>query len=113
MVQMFGFITETMELYFQNRLLDIAHSRVSRPLIRKHGKQYHNAMEISVDDTDDCNTFRASGVLYNQLPFAHNSGKFRHSRKNTNLSKHNLSLNISKMQESGDAVYISIEFCGV
>ena len=30
LVQMFGL---TIELYFQNRLLDIAHSRVSRPLI--------------------------------------------------------------------------------
>ena len=59
LVQMFGFITETMELYFQNRLLQIAHNR---PLIQKNGAQYHNAMEISVYDTDDSNIFQTSEV---------------------------------------------------
>ena len=46
LVQMFGFITETMELYYQNRLLEIAHSRVSRPLIQKYRTQYNNAINI-------------------------------------------------------------------
>ena len=51
-----------MELYYQNRLLEIAHSRVSRPLIQKYRTQYSNAINISVDDTDDNNIFQASEV---------------------------------------------------
>ena len=56
-VQMFGFITETMELYFQNRLLQIAHSQVSRPLVHKYEKQFKEAENITVHPTDDVNIF--------------------------------------------------------
>lgn len=57
LVQMFGFITETMELYFKNRLLQIAHSRVSRPLVQKYGKQFKDAEKIIVHPTDQNHLF--------------------------------------------------------
>ena len=59
LVQMFGFITETMELYFQNRLLEISHRHISRPLIRKYGKQFQAAANIDVCQTDDHHIFHA------------------------------------------------------
>lgn len=48
-----------MELYFQNRLLQIAHSHVSRPLVLKYGKQFKAAEGIIVRETDNDHIFHA------------------------------------------------------
>lgn len=57
LVQMFGFITDTMELYYQNRLLQIAHNRISRPLIQKYGKHFKQAVDITVKQTHEDHLF--------------------------------------------------------
>jgi hypothetical protein len=50
----------------QNRLLEIAHSRVSRSLVQKYGRQYQEAMAVTVKDTDDDHIFRTYETMREQ-----------------------------------------------